>query len=86
MNLKELMTKIDKLNKINKDLDFDDYYYLVVSSRYDKPIYIYNKKDINKIKKEYIDRVADMLINEELQKEEKYLYVIDEYEIRIGIK
>jgi hypothetical protein len=86
MNLKELISKIDKLNKMNNELDFDDKYYLVVCGRYDKPVYIYNKKDIRKIKEYYIDSISNMLINKELKKEEKYLYVIDEYEVRIGIK
>lgn len=90
MNLKELIKKIDKINKMNKDLDFNIKYYLVIENRFFHSIYIFNSKDLKKITDYYTECVSSQLINSELLKEERYLYTItinnEKYDIRIGIE
>lgn len=91
MNLKELMGKIDKLNNMNKKLDFDTKYYLVVKNRFMRTIYIYSRKDLKRLTEYCFTRdIADELINNELTKEERYLYTIninnEKYDIRIRVE
>lgn len=90
MNLKELIKKIDKINKMNKDLDFNIKYYLVVYNRFFRSIYIYKSRDLKEITDYYIEDISSQLINGELLKEERYLYTTtinnEKYNIRIGIE
>ena len=90
MNLKELIRKIDKINKMNEDLDFNIKYYLVVENRFFHSIYIFNNKDLKKITDYYTEDVSSQLINSELLKEERYLYTTminnEKYDVRIGIE
>lgn len=48
MTLKDLMKKIEQLNKINSELGIDRSYYLVTSDKYcSKVIYLYKIEFIN---------------------------------------
>ena len=85
MSLKELIKKIEKINKLNAELYFDKKYYLVVSEKYSKLIYIHNSKDLKSITDYYETKVANTILNDELIKEENYFYKVGEYDVRIGV-
>ena len=96
MTLKDLMNKIDKLNKLNSELGVNIGYYLVLSDKYcSKVIYLYNKKDLKEITNYFIPQIATILLYTPIEKVEAYLYKIEfingsnelvEYNIRIGVK
>ena len=87
MNLKLLIKKIEKINELHKELELYDKYYLVVSSKYETPIYIYKSKDLKIIEEVYINEISNKIINNEIIKEERYMYKITDtdYEIRVGV-
>lgn len=86
MTLKELTKKIEQLNKIQKELELGNKYYLVIENRYDRAIYIYDSKSLKDIKDYYIKEIANKIINNDLLKVERCLYRVDgtQYKIRIG--
>ena len=86
MTLKELTKKIEQLNKMQKELELGDKYYLVVENRYSRAIYIYDSKSLKDIKNTYIKEIANKIINNDLIKVERCLYRVDgtQYEVRIG--
>lgn len=88
MNLKELINKIDNLNKLNKELDLGDKYYLVITEMFSSPVYVYNKKEMKNIDDYYISTVASSLKNNKLEKVDRYNYQIEIqeclYNITIG--
>lgn len=96
MTLKDLMKKIEQLNKINSELGIDRSYYLVLSDKYcSKVIYLYNKKDLKEISDYFIPRISTILLYTPVKFVERYLYKIEfingsneivEYNIRIGLK
>lgn len=96
MTLKDLMNKIEKLNKLNNELGMDRNYYLVTSDKYgSKVMYLYNKKDLKEITDYFIPQIATILLYTPVEKIERYLYKIEfingsnelvEYNIRIGVK
>ena len=96
MTLKDLMKKIEQLNKINSELGIDRSYYLVTSDKYcSKVIYLYNKKDLKEITNYFIPQIATILLYTPVKFVERYLYKIEfingsneilEYNIRIGVK
>lgn len=96
MTLKDLMKKIEQLNKINSELGIDRSYYLVLSDKYcSKVIYLYNKKGLKEITNYFIPQIATIILYTPIVKVERYLYKIEfingsnelvEYNIRIGEK
>lgn len=89
INLKGLLKKIEKLNNLNKDLEINYKYYLVVYNRYMKNIYLYSSKDLKDLCNYYIDDISSKLINDNLIKEERYSYVMyinnEKYEMNLGV-
>lgn len=77
MNLKELINKIEKYNKLGEELNMTSTYYLVVMCNYSKSVFLYKKRDIKNIEDYYIKEIAEKLINGELKQEERYLYSIE---------
>lgn len=73
MKLEELINKIQKINKLNKELDLYDKYFLVLSDSI-KNIYIDNKKDIKQLK-DYIVTVKEQILNNDYTKKERFLYI-----------
>ena len=83
MNLKELLKKVMKANELNEELEIGEKTNLVITNRYSSPVRIYNTKDIKKIKDKYIEEISNQIINNELERIERYTYKITntEYEI-----
>lgn len=77
MNLKELISKIEKYNKLGEELGLQRQYYLVISCNNSKSIYLDKKKHLKNVEDYYIKEIAEKLINGELKKEERYLYSIE---------
>lgn len=90
MNITDLLIKIIKANKLNEELNLQREAYLVLTNKYDRPIYLYNKKDLKKINDKYITNLAKLLYNSKLIKIEDYTYkfydsVLDEFQVQIGL-
>lgn len=86
MNLIKLVEKINKLNTLNKELDLDYKYGIVIFSKYSQALHITDKKSLKLIKEIYIDETTvslDKLINKELVKKERYEYKLDKFIIMI---
>ena len=88
-NVRELMKKIELLNKLNKELGINRKYYLILVQKYGRPFYFFNKKDFKDIKEVFIDEVANHLLNDALIKEDNYYYIFDNdkditYSFKIG--
>lgn len=86
MVLKDLIKKVEKANKINEELGTGEKANLVLVHRYDKPIRIYNVKDIKKITDFYIEECSNGIINNELERTEKFLYKIINTEFEIAVE
>lgn len=96
MSLKELIKELEKSNKVADKVGLPYKYYVVVSD-FTKSFCIKSVKGLKTLEDYYIPKVADMLINNELKKEEDYYYNIyvtvkeynilaERFEIRIGVE
>ena len=90
MNITDLVVKILKANKLNEELHLQGKAYVVLTNKYDSPIYIREKKDLQKINGKYINNLAKLIYNSKLIKIEDYSYkfydsILDEYEVHIGL-
>lgn len=90
MNITDLVIKILKANKLNEELKLQRKAYIVLTNKYDSPIYIREKKDLQKINDTYKNNLAKLIYNSKLIKIEDYSYkfydsILDEYEVHIGL-
>lgn len=86
MKLKDLINKIEKANKLNEELEVADKINLVLTERYGTPIRIYSKKDVKKIEDYFINEIAEKIINNELEKVERYTYKILDTEFELVLE
>lgn len=88
MNITDLVVKILKANKLNEEFHLQVKAYVVLTNKYATPIYIREKKDLQKINDTYTDNLAKLIYNSKLIKIEDYSYkfydsILDEYEVLI---
>lgn len=85
MKTLDLIKKVEKLNKVNKELGFEDtvvYFQLVW--RYGRCETVTTAKGFKKVVKDYIEETQNEILNTELTKEDKFVYKInDEFHINL---
>lgn len=90
MNITDLLIKILKANKLNEELHLQGKAYIALTNKYDSPIYIREKKDLQKINDTYKVNLAKLIYNSKLIKIEDYLYkfydsILYEFQVRIRL-
>lgn len=79
MKTLDLVKKVEKLNKDNMELGFDDTTLnLQLVPRYGRSETITTVKEFKEVIKDYIDEVQEEILNKELIKEDKFTYIIND--------
>lgn len=76
MILKDLIKKVEQINKLNNELEICYPVNLVISNKYSRPITIYKAKDLKKIEEYFVSEVAYELLHNEIEKVERYIYKV----------
>lgn len=77
MNIRELLKKVESVNKLNKELGFDDKIYLALSKKLYKTIYLHNKSNLIDITDYYIKELHHLIFSTKLIKIDNFIYKFD---------